>query len=276
MLDGSLLCPLVTAAGAQFQRPVHRVLRPAGGPEPPGWSPSGRAPTLPWQVGNAQLSLPAAVHGTQGAERFASIPVLMLVQSGGTWGTKLMTWPVTMSCCWKCSAACCLLPAACCTWVVYNSRPGNELLAFQELHDRRLTLIEGRYDVQGYRFVEPEWLVSTVGCTLLILLVCSVLRPADLVRYRAASASAILVMANRFSPDVETEDLDVLFRVWAIKSFTKCVPLTVQVRAGKVNLGSLLGCKGVEEFLEARCQVATTCAVQLGKVGDGTMCREGC
>lgn len=57
----------------------------------------------------------------------------------------------------------------------------------------------------------------------------SVLRPADLVRYRAASASAILVMANRFSSDVDTEDLDVLFRVWAIKSFTKCVPLTVQV-----------------------------------------------
>lgn len=108
------------------------------------------------------------------------------------------------------------------------------------------------------------------------MLVRSVLRPADLVRYRAASASAILVMANRFSPDVDTEDLDVLFRVWAIKSFTKCVPLTVQVRAGKVNLGSLLGCKGVKESLEARCQVAKTRAVQLGKIGDGTMCREGC
>lgn len=39
-----------------------------------------------------------------------------------------------------------LLPASRCTWVVCNSRPGNELLAFQELHDRRLTLVEGRCD----------------------------------------------------------------------------------------------------------------------------------
>lgn len=34
---------------------------------------------------------------------------------------------------------------------------------------------------------------------------------------------------RRFTGAAEQEDLDVLFRVWAVKAYTKCVPLTVQV-----------------------------------------------
>lgn len=56
----------------------------------------------------------------------------------------------------------------------------------------------------------------------------------DLQEVKAAEAQAMLVLANRFNPDVDTEDTDVLFRVWAIKAYTKCVPLTVQVCAGCV------------------------------------------
>jgi hypothetical protein len=38
-----------------------------------------------------------------------------------------------------------------------------------------------------------------------------------------------MVLADRFSSDAEAEDTDVQFRVWAMKSVTKKVPLYVQV-----------------------------------------------
>ncbi|GIM15032.1 hypothetical protein Vretimale_17907, partial [Volvox reticuliferus] len=84
--------------------------------------------------------------------------------------------------------------------MVLGNKPSYEFVAFQELNEQRITLVEG-----------------------------SVLRAADLVRCRAEAAAAVLVLGDRFVNDAEAEDLDVLFRVWAIKSYTKCVPLTVQV-----------------------------------------------
>ncbi|KAK9826205.1 hypothetical protein WJX81_007538 [Elliptochloris bilobata] len=84
--------------------------------------------------------------------------------------------------------------------VVLCSRPNYELRAFQELNDRRLTLYEG-----------------------------SALSERDLVRTRAESASAVLLLADRFSPSVHHEDLSIQFQVWAIKSYTKSAPLYVQV-----------------------------------------------
>lgn len=84
--------------------------------------------------------------------------------------------------------------------MVLGSKPSYEFTAFQELHDQRMTLVEG-----------------------------SVLSAADLMRCKAERAAAIMVMGDRFTHDAAAEDLDVLFRVWAIKSYTKCVPLTVQV-----------------------------------------------
>ncbi|GLI58482.1 hypothetical protein VaNZ11_000187 [Volvox africanus] len=84
--------------------------------------------------------------------------------------------------------------------MVLGNKPSYEFVAFQELHEQRITLVEG-----------------------------SVLRAADLARCRAEAAAAVLVLGDRFVNDAEAEDLDVLFRVWAIKSYTKCVPLTVQV-----------------------------------------------
>lgn len=71
----------------------------------------------------------------------------------------------------------------------------------QELNDRRLTLVEG-----------------------------SVLADSDLVRCRLEHAAACMVLGDRFTEDADAEDLDVLFRVWAIKAYTKQVPLAVQVR----------------------------------------------
>eukprot|EP00955_Chlamydomonas_euryale_P010305 110717-Chlamydomonas_euryale.AAC.1 len=87
--------------------------------------------------------------------------------------------------------------------MVLGNRPTRELTAFCELHERNLSFKEG-----------------------------SVLSPSDLKDSRAAKASAALIMANRFNSDVDTEDTDVLFRVWAMKAYTKCVPLTVQVSCG--------------------------------------------
>jgi hypothetical protein len=52
----------------------------------------------------------------------------------------------------------------------------------------------------------------------------------DLARARAESATAALVLADRFTPDAQAEDTDVLFRVWALKSYTNRLPLYVQVR----------------------------------------------
>lgn len=37
----------------------------------------------------------------------------------------------------------------------------------------------------------------------------------------------------RFTNSAAQEDLDVLFRVWAVKAYTKCVPLTVQVSTSR-------------------------------------------
>ncbi|EFJ43388.1 hypothetical protein VOLCADRAFT_106827 [Volvox carteri f. nagariensis] len=84
--------------------------------------------------------------------------------------------------------------------MVLGNKPSYEFVAFQELHEQRISLVEG-----------------------------SVLSAADLVRCRAEAAAAVLVLGDRFAHDAAAEDLDVLFRVWAIKSYTKCVPLTVQV-----------------------------------------------
>lgn len=56
----------------------------------------------------------------------------------------------------------------------------------QELNDRRLTLYEG-----------------------------SALSERDLVRTRAESASAVLLLADRFSPSVHHEDLSIQFQAWA-------------------------------------------------------------
>ncbi|BDA48910.1 probable potassium channel subfamily T member 2 at N-terminal half [Coccomyxa sp. Obi] len=84
--------------------------------------------------------------------------------------------------------------------VVLCTRPNYELRAFQELNDRRLTLAEG-----------------------------SCLSERDLVRTSAHCAAAILLLADRFSPSAHQEDLGLQFQVWAVKSYTKSVPVYVQV-----------------------------------------------
>lgn len=83
--------------------------------------------------------------------------------------------------------------------VALCNRPSFEFSAFQELHERSLTLVEG----------------SAVSGT-------------DLVRARAEKSNAIILLADRFSPDSDHEDLSILFQVWAAKSYTKTVPLFVQ------------------------------------------------
>ncbi len=72
----------------------------------------------------------------------------------------------------------------------------------QELNDRHLTLMEGSVFAEG-----------------------------DLERARACDAAAALVLADRFTSNAAQEDTDVQFRVWALKSYTKKVPLYVQVGA---------------------------------------------
>ena len=84
--------------------------------------------------------------------------------------------------------------------VVLNGKPDFEFRALQELNDRRLTLVEG-----------------------------SALSERDLRRARAESAVAVLLLADRFSPAPAQEDLNVLFQVWAVKSYTKHAPVYVQV-----------------------------------------------
>ena len=66
----------------------------------------------------------------------------------------------------------------------------------QELNDRRLTLYEG-----------------------------SALSERDLVRTRAESASAVLLLADRFSPSVHHEDLSIQFQVGR----TRARPLVLRV-----------------------------------------------
>lgn len=79
------------------------------------------------------------------------------------------------------------------------NRPSFEFSAFQELHERAVTLVEG-----------------------------SAVSGQDLVTVRAERAQAVLLIANRFTTDPESEDLSILFQVWSCKSYTKTVPLFVQ------------------------------------------------
>ncbi|GAB4817363.1 hypothetical protein N2152v2_004409 [Parachlorella kessleri] len=83
--------------------------------------------------------------------------------------------------------------------VVLCGRPSFEFRAFQELHEQRVTLMEG-----------------------------SAVSGRDLVAVRAEKARACLLLADRFTTDPEQEDLSILFQVWAVKSYTKTVPLYVQ------------------------------------------------
>ncbi len=83
--------------------------------------------------------------------------------------------------------------------VALCNRPSFEFSAFQELHERSLTLVEG-----------------------------SAVSGADLVTAKAEKANAIILLADRFSADATHEDLSILFQVWAAKSYTKTVPLFVQ------------------------------------------------
>lgn len=83
--------------------------------------------------------------------------------------------------------------------VALCNRPSFEFSAFQELHERSLTLVEG-----------------------------SAVSGADLVTAKAEKANAIILLADRFSSDAKHEDLSILFQVWAAKSYTKTVPLFVQ------------------------------------------------
>ena len=83
--------------------------------------------------------------------------------------------------------------------VALCNRPSFEFSAFQELHERSLTLVEG-----------------------------SAVSGADLVTAKAEKANAIILLADRFSADAKHEDLSILFQVWAAKSYTKSVPLFVQ------------------------------------------------
>jgi hypothetical protein len=92
-------------------------------------------------------------------------------------------------------------------WWRYRARartppPHSALLSSlsQELNDRRLTIVEG-----------------------------SALSDRDLTRLRAESAAAVLLLADRFSPAADQEDLNVLFQCWAVKSYVKRVPVYVQL-----------------------------------------------
>ena len=83
--------------------------------------------------------------------------------------------------------------------VALCNRPSYEFSAFQELHDRAVTLVEG-----------------------------SAVSGQDLVTVQAERSKAVLLIADRFTTDPESEDLGILFQVWACKSYTKTVPLFVQ------------------------------------------------
>jgi len=83
--------------------------------------------------------------------------------------------------------------------VTLCNRPSFEFSAFQEMHERALTFVEG-----------------------------SAVSGKDLVTVRAERARAIILLADRFTSDPEYEDLGILFQVWAAKSYTKTVPIFVQ------------------------------------------------
>eukprot|EP00879_Flechtneria_rotunda_P024898 GHRR01026423.1.p1 GENE.GHRR01026423.1~~GHRR01026423.1.p1 ORF type:complete len:328 (+),score=79.79 GHRR01026423.1:96-1079(+) len=81
------------------------------------------------------------------------------------------------------------------------NKPSVEFLALQELHESSLTLVEGS------AFSERDLLD----------------------RGGLARSVGAMVLADRFSSNAAAEDTDVQFRVWAIKSAVKRVPLYVQV-----------------------------------------------
>lgn len=83
--------------------------------------------------------------------------------------------------------------------VVLCNRPSFEFTAFQEAHERKVTLVEG-----------------------------SAVSGSDLVTVGAERAKALLLLADRFTTDPQQEDLSLLFQVWSAKSYTKTVPLYVQ------------------------------------------------
>jgi voltage-gated potassium channel Kch len=83
--------------------------------------------------------------------------------------------------------------------VVLCNRPSFEFTAFQEAHERKVTLVEG-----------------------------SAVSSSDLVTVGAERAKALLLLADRFTTDPQQEDLSLLFQVWSAKCYTKTVPLYVQ------------------------------------------------
>eukprot|EP00210_Caulerpa_lentillifera_P002585 g2479.t1 len=75
-----------------------------------------------------------------------------------------------------------------------------EFRAFQDANENRLTCVEG-----------------------------TVLTDSDLILCHAHRAEAIFLLADRAAAKDEEEDLNILFQVWSIKSYTKINPLYVQV-----------------------------------------------
>ena len=106
--------------------------------------------------------------------------------------------------------------------VVLTGKPDFEFRALQELNDGRLTLVEG-----------------------------TALSERDLQRTRAEAALGVLLLADRFAPSAAAEDLSVLFQVWAVKSYTKRVPLYVQT----LSTASLAA---VRPFLDGERDVAVS------------------
>ncbi|GMH45499.1 hypothetical protein BSKO_13456 [Bryopsis sp. KO-2023] len=84
--------------------------------------------------------------------------------------------------------------------VCVTNRPEFEFRVFQEMNDSGLSLIEG-----------------------------SAFSESDLIQCQAHKAQALLLLADRFSGNEEEEDMMLLLQAWAVKSYTKSVPLYVQV-----------------------------------------------
>ncbi|CAD7696797.1 unnamed protein product [Ostreobium quekettii] len=82
-----------------------------------------------------------------------------------------------------------------------SKKPSFESRAFQAINERRLTLIEA-----------------------------NALSTSDLEQYKVHRAEACFLLADRFSAHSQEEDLGIMFQVWALKSYTKSVPIYAQVR----------------------------------------------
>ncbi|CAG9460583.1 unnamed protein product [Pedinophyceae sp. YPF-701] len=98
--------------------------------------------------------------------------------------------------------------------VVCNKPTQFEFRAFQELHARRLSFVEG-----------------------------SVLSEADLDMLQVQSATAVLLLADRFASNPTVEDQSLLFQVWAIKQYTSEVPVFVQTMEQRT-------CDQIRQFLD--------------------------